>query len=397
MSDRSHSAPSYRRHKASGQAIVTLPDGRGGRRDVLLGPYRTPESRAEYRRVIAEWAARGHRMPSGNLTVTELIAAFFEFAQGYYRKADGEPTNEVVEIKYALKPVRQLYGNIQAATFGPLALKAVRKVMVDAGWCRTRTNKQIGRIKRAFRWAVSEELIEPSVYQGLQSLPGLAKGRTEARESDPVKPVPEAFIQATLPYVSAPVRAMIELQRLTGMRPGEVCAMRGCDLDMSGTMTIYRPATHKNDWRGKDRAVCIGPRGQAILRPFLALDTQAYLFSPSAAETQREKAKREGRTTPMYPSHQRRYEKDKARRGRRPLSNRYTTSTYTKAVARACLKADVPHWHPNQLRHNHATEVRRQYGLEAAGAALGHAKMSATEIYAERDQALAQRVAAEIG
>jgi site-specific recombinase XerC len=57
----------------------------------------------------------------------------------------------------------------------------------------------------------------------------------------------------------------------------------------------------------------------------------------------------------------------------------------------------IPRWAPNQLRHNHATDVRRQYGLEAAGAALGHAKMSVTEIYAERDETLALRVAAEIG
>jgi hypothetical protein len=57
----------------------------------------------------------------------------------------------------------------------------------------------------------------------------------------------------------------------------------------------------------------------------------------------------------------------------------------------------VPAWAPNQLRHSHGTAVRRRYGLEAAGASLGHAKMSATEIYAERDEALAQRVAAEIG
>ena len=37
------------------------------------------------------------------------------------------------------------------------------------------------------------------------------------------------------------------------------------------------------------------------------------------------------------------------------------------------------------------------FGLEHAGAALGHAKMSATEIYAERDAGLALEVAAKIG
>ena len=36
---RRFSVPSYRLHKQSGQAVVTLPDGLGGRRDVLLGPH----------------------------------------------------------------------------------------------------------------------------------------------------------------------------------------------------------------------------------------------------------------------------------------------------------------------------------------------------------------------
>src|SRR5215831_11564946 len=55
------SVPAYRLHKQSGQAVVTLPDGTGGRRDVLLGKHGTPESRAEYARVIAEWEAGGRR------------------------------------------------------------------------------------------------------------------------------------------------------------------------------------------------------------------------------------------------------------------------------------------------------------------------------------------------
>lgn len=51
---RSVKVPSYRLHKQSGQAVVTLSDGLGRRRDVLLGRHGTPESRVEYARVIAE-------------------------------------------------------------------------------------------------------------------------------------------------------------------------------------------------------------------------------------------------------------------------------------------------------------------------------------------------------
>jgi integrase len=57
----------------------------------------------------------------------------------------------------------------------------------------------------------------------------------------------------------------------------------------------------------------------------------------------------------------------------------------------------VPHWHPNQLRHTFATAARRQFGLEAAQVALGHAQADVTQVYAERDLTLALKVAAEVG
>ena len=67
------------------------------------------------------------------------------------------------------------------------------------------------------------------------------------------------------------------------------------------------------------------------------------------------------------------------------------------AVARACKKAGVPYWHPHQLRHNFATMVRRQFGLEAARVTLGHQTAAVTELYAERDQNVAVRVALKVG
>src|SRR5262245_12946982 len=77
--------PSYRRHKASGQAVVTL-DGR----DIYLGTYGSAGSRAEYGRVIAEWTANAGTLPNANdLTVVELAAAFRRHAVNYYRGPDG--------------------------------------------------------------------------------------------------------------------------------------------------------------------------------------------------------------------------------------------------------------------------------------------------------------------
>ena len=49
------------------------------------------------------------------------------------------------------------------------------------------------------------------------------------------------------------------------------------------------------------------------------------------------------------------------------------------------------------LRHSLATEVRREFGLEACQVVLGHARADVTQIYAEKHQALAAEVALKIG
>src|SRR5207244_4500969 len=143
------------------------------------------------------------------------------------------------EYKSAIQPLRKLYGLIPAAEFGPVALQTVRREMVTAGWCRTRVNKQVGRLKRVFRWAVGQELLPAAAVTDLDCVQGLQRGRTDAREMEPVKPVPDATVEATLPHLWPTVRAIVELQRLTGMRPGEVRHFKPADLDTSGELWVY--------------------------------------------------------------------------------------------------------------------------------------------------------------
>jgi len=67
------------------------------------------------------------------------------------------------------------------------------------------------------------------------------------------------------------------------------------------------------------------------------------------------------------------------------------------AIAAACEKAGVPHWHPNQLRHTKATEIRREEGLDASRVVLGHRSPQITETYAEIDTKKAIEVMAKMG
>ncbi len=177
-----------------------------------MGPPGPPVATQPRRRVDG-----GRR---GVLSVNELLLAYLKWADGYYVK-NGRPTTEPVNIRLALRPLRRLYGHIPVRAFGPRSLKTVREAMIDAGLCRSEVNKRVRHVVRAFKWGVGEELVPPSVHHGLRAVSGLRKGRADVRESEPVRPVPEAAVDAVRPHVSRQVWAMVELQRLTAMRPGK--------------------------------------------------------------------------------------------------------------------------------------------------------------------------------
>jgi integrase len=451
------SVPTYSHHKPSGQAYARIPDGSGGRRVVYLGRFNSPESQDAYRRLLAE-ALTGDGStaflggPSTVVTtascpsVNQVIVLFVRWAHTHYRRADGKPVTEVDEIKRSLGPVRRLHGQIPAAEFGPKKLTTVRDVMIATGWCRTLINRRVDRIKRMFRWAAAEELVPVTVYQSLRTVPGLQKGRTAAREKEPVKPVDPAHVTAVLPHLSRHTRAMIELQTLTGMRPGEVCRLTVAEIDRTGDVWVYRPEQHKTAHRGKRRIIPFGPRARASLVEFLrngceppvgweaidladadarhamaivyeqagriedarrlrdlsrplavvggcVVDVDTTVFSPAREQEERFRVKRALRYSPVQPSQQFRR---KANPKRRPAES-YPPHALTAAVARACKRAEIPRWHPNQLRHTFATTVRRLHGIEAAQVLLGHSRADVTQVYAERDELLAVRVAAAIG
>jgi integrase len=129
-----------------------------------------------------------------------------------------------------LRPLRRFYGETAAKKFGPLALAALQEKMIRLGWARTFINRQINRVRMCFKWGVSKELIPSSVYESLRTVQALAEGRSDARETEPVKPVDKQHAWAIFSFLSPQVQAMVELQALTGMRPGEACMMRGCDV-----------------------------------------------------------------------------------------------------------------------------------------------------------------------
>jgi integrase len=232
------------------------------------------------------------------------------------------------------------------------------------------------------------------VPQAIREVPGLQEGRTEAPEPGQIKPVPIPDVEASLPFLPGPVAAMVRLQLLTGCRTEEVLTIRGCDLTPGVPNWEYRPADHKNAWRGHERVIPLGPRAQEVLRPFLKADLQSYLFRPRDVVAELHARRARGRKSKPTPS-------ERARRipGAPGQKHRdcYDRRSYRQAIIRACRRAGVAEWTPLRLRHTAATLVRSRFGLEAAQVVLGHSKADVTQLYAERDLAKAHEVMAQIG
>jgi site-specific recombinase XerD len=180
-------------------------------------------------------------------------------------------------------------------------------------------------------------------------------------------------------------------------------------VDRSGDVWQYRPESHKTQHHGRERIIYIGPQAQDVLLPYLLRPADACCFSPADSVEKHRAEIRARRQTKVQPSQRNR---SKAQARRLP-GDHYTRYAYCQAITRAIRNANkqrvkeatdtgtepvlLAHWHPNQLRHNKATEVRRQFGLEAAQVILGHAKADVTQVYAERDSRLAVEVSRKIG
>jgi integrase len=343
--------------------------------------------------------------------MVEVIAAYWRHCQTYYARPDDSDSNgELSCIRLALGVVKRLYADTQAADFGPLSLKAVREEMVRLGWARNHVNTQTSRVRRMFRWAVENEMVPPAVLQALQAVSGLRKGKTKARETKKVRSVADEVVDAVKPFVARQIWAMVDLQRLTGMRPGEVVRMRGCDIDLDADAPVYRPARHKTEAHGMDRNVYLGPKAKAIIESFVRQDPQAYLFSPAEAEQERRAKLSAGRKTPLSCGN--RPGTNKRKRPRHKPGSRYTVTAYLRAIYNGCDKAFPPptplakatdeaneewrdrltpeqkqhlatwrrqhRFHPNQLRHTAATRLRKKHGLDVIQAVLGHRLLTTT-------------------
>lgn len=401
-----------RPHK-SGQARVVI-DGR----HIYLGVHGSPESWEKYRQLLAEWNAKRiqpnaeppkppciQNQVSQAYRVGILVERYLAWAQTQY------PPTTIRELKATVQPLLALHGMTPIADFGPRALAEVQQAMASgswverlpearrqarkahpapAAWCRRVVNARINTIKKIFLWGVSQELIPEEAHRRIASLAPLRKHHSPAREKPPVPPVPDEVMEQTLPHLGPVVGAMVRLQRLTGMRPGEVCSLRPCDLDRDSLSAggkpiwVYKPPRHKGEYLDREAAIVIGPRAQEVLLPFLDRPANVFCFTPEESL--------------------RAHYLSRAKRGKQPpqakcqLCNpRFTTTAYALRIRRACVKHGIPRFSPHQLRHSAEVEIEKTYGLDGARTVLRHSSPSTTAIYGQRDLLLAATIIAELG
>lgn len=342
------------------------------------------EARQWYDGLVARWLAGGRKplgtpraRKTGVLTVRTLTERYLDHARVYYLKERGrgrkEATSSLRRVKLAIEALVRLYGDTAAEDFTRAEFKTVRGVWETSvnrhGRRNTRVtvNMMADTVRGCFLWGAREGIVPAVVMTEIDIVGHLPRGRCGLDDPDPIPPAPEDAVEAVLAIAEPPLAAMIRIQRLTGMRPGEICGLRKKHLVMEGTVWRYNvPASvNKTVHRGKTRTVWIGPQAQAILTPYL----------------ERQPAK----DGPLF----------FGTRGKP-----FGTMAYYDAVARRCRKANVAHWHPNQLRHSAATEIARaeaMRGLDAAMKSLGHSQNDVTRRYVEDQGAVERRIAETMG
>lgn len=374
----SASIPPLKRHK-TGQGYCYVQ-----RRCYYFGRYGTPECRAKYEQWVSQYLMNGRQppdrdRPTHTVTVNHVLALYLPWAQEHYVK-HGKPTRQYDRIRIACRPLAEGFGDLPAAAFGVTQMERVQAAMVARGWTRGYCNTCLSVLKGIWRWAGLRELIPMEQVLRLAAVPGLRRGKTTAPESARIEPVNPLLVEQTLPHLGHIPAAMVRVQLLTGMRPGEVCLLRPADLDRSRTPWVFTPSVHKNEHRDQERPIRIGPQARALLAPFLlGRAPDEYLFDPALAHAEAVLAS-----------------------GRRLLrackpGKHYSVHGYTQAVVRACARGGLERWTPLQLRHTRGTEVRAQFGPDAARALLGQHSLNSTQIYAELDGDAADRIAEQTG
>ena len=355
-----------------------------------LGLHGSPESKIAYARFIAELQANpvAVSLPSeeNRVTVRELTAAFLDYAKAKFDRTEYAHCRIIV-----LDFLEKLYGdNFPVDDFKPKCLKLVREDMIKSRrFCRRIVNRYTHRIVSIFAWGVEQDIVLETSWRALHSVKALRKGEEGTFDNPPREEISDEVVKRTLPFLPPMLRAMVIVQRLTGMRPSEVFNMRVGEIikDTAAELWHYKRTSHKTErFTGKQQVIPLGKFEQELIEPYLVgKAAEQAVFSPQTAQAERNAEKRTARKSKLTPSQ---IARDKARQPRN-YKETYDENSYRKAVEFAIKKGNkvlpdeqkIPPWTPYQLRHAAITRISFEKGKDAAQALAGHSSSQMTDNY----------------
>lgn len=373
-------------HQPSGKAYCWI----DGKQKYLPGHFGSPESVAAYRRVLSAFSGKRPLPDPDQCTVAELFDLWFA-------EHDGIPPKKYSHYcRCAAAILESGHASRLVQDFGPRALREVRDLMVDQQLARSTVNQRIGRIKKVFKWGVSQEMVPVAVMQALYTVEGLT---SKAKPPQRIVAVDWKRVEELKSLLSDTVYSMLRVLWLTGMRPDNLCKLKLEEIDRSDDVWLYTPEQHKTKYRGHGLVIALGPKTQKIILKCQKKRSESdYVFRP--ADSLAWHAKNNSMFKPWN--------------ARTPADN-FSPNTLRQALLRAQahkagikVKRALPtkkdfvrvgwnYFTVYQLRHAAATELRQSFSVEEVRAYLGHSTLSATEVYAEHDLASAKKIAISRG
>jgi integrase len=276
--------------------------------------------------------------------------------------------------------------------------------MVNAGTLsRSMINRYVGKIRTIFSWGIGEEVVKSDIAPALKAMKALRKGEQGTFDNPPRENVPDDVVLRTLPFLSPTVAAMVQIQRLTGMRPSEIFRMRVGDIDRSRNngLWYYRPGSYKTERYVGAIEFPLGEDEQKLIAPYLkGKKLSESVFSPRQAVLERRERERIERKTKVSPSQKER-DKHRAEKPADRMGEFYNKGSYWKAIQHGIAKGNrhlpdgekIPRWSPYQLRHSAGTETSLTDGKDKAKALLAHKSIRTTEIYDHSDLMVREELA----
>jgi len=233
------------------------------------GPWKSSDSERNYKRFIARLLENPilplQDKETGEVLISELVAGFMKYGETQLDKT------EFQHFKRTIGGLVEIYGGLTVNEFSPKKLKVCREQMVKSGTlCRSQINKHVGKIIRIFAWGVEEEYVQPSIVAALREVKALRKGEQGTFESPPREDVPDSAVRRTLPFLSPTVGAIVQVQRLAGMRPSEVLRMTVGDIDRTRDPELwyYTLSSHKTEQYIGKKKIPLGKPEQELIAPY---------------------------------------------------------------------------------------------------------------------------------